>query len=142
MYFLDAGLAAHLQGWRTAEPLLASPQIGPLFETLVFGELIRARDHSGLALDISFWRTKEGEEIDFLVRTNGAAGPGWLAIEAKFSIQQVEAVAIPPSLEKTIPDVTETWVVTPGGSEQQLSATSTQVPIRQLATRLRDRLST
>ena len=29
---------AHLQGWRAAEPLLASPQVGPLFETLVFGE--------------------------------------------------------------------------------------------------------
>jgi len=142
VYFLDAGLAAHLQGWRTAEPLLASPQIGPLFETLVFGELIRARDHGGLTLDISFWRTKEGEEIDFLVRTNGAAGPGWIAIDAKFSIQQVDAVPVPPSLAKTIPEVTETWVITPGGAEQPLSATSTQVPIRQLATRLRNRLTT
>lgn len=141
VYFLDAGLAAHLQGWRTAEPLLASPQAGPLFETLVFGELSRARDHCGLALDLSFWRTKEGEEIDFLVRTNGAGGPGWIAIEAKFSIQQVDAVAVPASLAKTIPEVNETWVVTPGGVDQQLSATSVQVPIRQLARRLRDRLS-
>lgn len=142
VYFLDAGLAAHLQGWRTAEPLLASPQAGPLFETLVFGELIRARDHCGLALDISFWRTKEGEEIDFLIRTNGVSGPGWLAIEAKFSIQQVDAVPVPPALARTIPDVIDTWVVTPGGTEQKLSATSTQVPIRQLTTRLRELLST
>jgi len=142
VYFLDVGLAAHLQGWRTAEPLLASPQAGPLFETLVFGELIRARDHCGLSLDVSFWRTKEGEEIDFLVRTNGASGPGWIAIEAKFSIQQVEPVAVPPSLAKAIPEIRETWVVTPGGTEQKLSRTSTQVPIRQLTKRLRNLLST
>jgi len=140
VYFMDVGLAAHLQGWRTVGPLLASPQAGPLFETLVFGELIRARDHCGLPLDVSFWRTKEGEEIDFLVRTNGASGPGWIAIEAKFSIQQVDAVAVPSSLAKVIPEIRETWVVTPGGAEQALSATSTQIPIRQLTTRLRERL--
>lgn len=140
VYFMDVGLAAHLQGWRTIGPLLASPQAGPLFETLVFGELIRARDHCGLPLDVSFWRTKEGEEIDFLVRTNGASGPGWIAIEAKFSIQQVDAVAVPSSLAKVIPELRETWVVTPGGTEQALSATSTQIPIRQLTTRLRERL--
>lgn len=125
---------------RTIGPLLASPQVGPLFETLVFGELIRARDHCGLPLDVSFWRTKEGEEIDFLVRTNGASGPGWIAIEAKFSIQQVDAVAVPSSLATVIPELRETWVVTPGGTEQALSATSTQIPIRQLTTRLRERL--
>lgn len=140
IYFMDVGLAAHLQGWRTVGPLLASPQAGPLFETLVFGELIRARDHCGLSLDVSFWRTKEGEEIDFLVRTNGPRGPGWIAIEAKFSIQQVDAVAVPSSLAKVIPEIRETWVVTPGGADQALSATSTQVPIRQLTTRLRERL--
>ncbi len=140
VYFLDTGLAAHLQGWRTAEPMLASPQAGPLFETLVFGELIRARDHCGLGLELSFWRTKEGEEIDFLIRTSGVNGAGWIAIEAKFSIQQVDAVPVPVSLARTIPEVTETWVVTPGGAAQQLSATSTQVPIRQLTQRLFDRL--
>lgn len=140
VYFLDVGLAAHLQGWRTIGPLLASPQAGPLFETLVFGELIRARDHCGLSLDVSFWRTKEGDEIDFLVRTNGAKGPGWIALEAKFSIQQVEPVAVPPSLTKVIPEIRETWVVTPGGTEQELSSTSRQIPIRQLTTRLRERM--
>src|SRR5437867_6619028 len=63
IYFLDAGFAAHLQGWRAVEPLLVSPQAGLLFETLVLGELVRARDHRGLSLGLSFWRTKEGEEV-------------------------------------------------------------------------------
>jgi len=138
VYFLDTGLAAHLQGWRAAEPMLNSPQAGPLFETLVFGELVRARDHCGLAIDVSLWRTKEGEEIDFLVRTHGPRGSGWLAIDAKFSIQNVDAVAVPASLARTIPDVRETWVVTPGGTEGRLSNSCLQVPIQHLTRRLID----
>jgi len=136
IYFLDTGLAAHLQGWRAADPLLASPQIGPLFETLVFGELVRARDHCGLAIDLSHWRTKEGEEIDFLVRAHGAKGERWFAIDAKFSIQNVEAVAVPASLARTIPGIRNVWVVTPGGSERRLSDTCWQLPIRRLTQRL------
>jgi hypothetical protein len=38
VYFLDVGLAARLQGWRSLDPLLDSPQAGALFESLVFGE--------------------------------------------------------------------------------------------------------
>jgi uncharacterized protein len=54
IYALDTGLAAHLQGWRAVEPLLLSPQAGPLFETLVFGELVRVRDHRQLSFAIYF----------------------------------------------------------------------------------------
>ncbi len=138
LYFLDLGLAACLQGWRTIEPLLSSPQVGPLFETLVLAELVRVRDHLGLPLGLHFWRTKEGEEVDFLVEVRGAGGPRWIAIEAKFAIQHVGPVGIPTALARELPDIREIWVVTPGGGEARLSATSIQVPIRHLADRLSD----
>jgi uncharacterized protein len=136
LYFLDAGLVAHLQGWRSVEPLLVSPQAGALFETLVLGELVRARDHRGLALSLFFWRTKEGEEVDFLVELHAAAGTRWLAIEAKLGIQNVNPMLIPAALSRQVPALREVWIVTPGGEETRLSTTSIQLPIRALAQRL------
>jgi predicted AAA+ superfamily ATPase len=136
IYLLDTGLAAYLQGWQAVEPLLASPQAGPLFETLVLGELVRVRDHRGLPLVLHFWRTKEGEEIDFLISGDGRHGSRWFAIEAKFGIQRVQAVDVPRALANELPALTETWVVTPGGNEGRLSATSIQVPITRLAEKI------
>jgi len=136
IYFLDVGLVAHLQGWRSVEPLLVSPQAGGLFESLVLGEIVRARDHRGLSLGLHFWRTKEGEEVDFLLELQPGAGPRWLAIEAKLGIQNVEPLAIPRALSKALPQLREIWIVTPGGEEQRLSSTSRQLPIRLLAQRL------
>lgn len=136
IYFLDVGLVAHLQGWRSVEPLLVSPQAGGLFESLVLGEIVRARDHRGLSLRLHFWRTKEGEEVDFLLELHAGAGPRWLAIEAKLGIQNVAPLAIPPALSKALPALREIWIVTPGGEEQRLSPTSRQLPIRLLAQRL------
>lgn len=132
VHLLDVGLASHLQGWRSVEPLLVSPQAGPLFETLVMAELIRARDHLGLPLTFFFWRTKEGEEIDFLVELHGPGRSTWLALEAKFANQAVEAVSVPQTMAKEFPDLKEVWVVTPGGAEVQLAPHSRQVPIRHL----------
>lgn len=136
IHFLDVGLAACLQGWRAIDPLLTSPQAGPLFESLVLGELVRARDHRGLPLRLHFWRTREGEEIDFLVEAHGPAGPRWMAIEAKFAIQRVAPIAVPRALSAELPDVTEIWIVTPAGDETRLSSSSIQLPIQMLAQRL------
>ena len=136
LYFLDTGLASFLQGWRALEPLLTSPQVGALFENLVLGELVRARDHRGLSLDLQYFRTKEGDEIDFLVEAHGARGTRWFALEAKFGIQRVDAVNPPRALQALLPEIEEVWVVTPGGEEAQLSASSRRVPITRLADRL------
>lgn len=141
LYFLDTGLAAYLQGWRALEPLLSSPQVGALFENLVLGELVRARDHRGLSLNLQYFRTKEGEEIDFLIEAHGASGTRWFAIEAKFGIQRVDPVAPPRALQALLPEIEEVWVVTPGGDEARLSASSRRVPLARLADRLEAELT-
>ena len=102
------------------------------------GELVRARDHRGLSLTISFWRTKEGEEIDFLVQIKGQTKSRWLAIEAKMAIQGVRPVPIPNSLARELPDLQELWIVTPGGSPSKVSSWCRQTPIMQLANRLEE----
>jgi hypothetical protein len=83
----------------------------------VLAELVRTRDHLDLPLKLHFWRTKEGEEIDFLVAVHGPGRPRWIAIEATFSNQQVDAMAIPPALAREFSDLHEIWIVTPGGTE-------------------------
>jgi len=138
IYFLDAGFAAHLQGWRSAEPLLVSPQAGLLFETLVLGELVRLQDHRGMPLKLSFWRTKEGEEMDFLVELTARGQSRWLGIEAKLAIQQVQPAPIPNSLTRELPELRHVWILTPGGSESQLSKSCWQMPITQLTRRLEE----
>ena len=71
-YFLDTGLATRLQGWSDATPLMSSPQIGSLFETLVLAEIVKFIRNYGKNWELFFWRNKEGEEIDFLIKNRPA----------------------------------------------------------------------
>ena len=75
LYFLDAGLAAFLGGWRDPETLRLGPMAGPLFETHVLGEIVRFFRHRARDVEISFWRTRDGQEIDFLVSFAGKTHP-------------------------------------------------------------------
>ncbi len=75
LYFLDAGLAAWLAGWRDPETIRLSPMAGAIYETQVFGELLRHYRHRARKVDITYWRTRDGEEIDFLVEAAGRVCP-------------------------------------------------------------------
>jgi len=82
MYFLDAGLAAWLAGWRTPEQARQGPMSGALLETHVFGQLWRHFRHRILEAEIHYWRTRDGQEVDFLVEAGGLVFPvevkaGW-----------------------------------------------------------------
>jgi len=79
MYFLDTGLCSYLAGWRDPEQLRLSPFAGAIFETAIFCEITRCLSNRAKDFQIFYWRTKDGEEIDFLVETNGKIVP----IEAK-----------------------------------------------------------
>lgn len=70
VYFWDTGLACRLQGWTSATPIMTSPQQGHLFENLVFTELAKMNMNFQLGWKIFHWRSREGEEIDFLIQKN------------------------------------------------------------------------
>ncbi len=82
IYFLDTGLACRLQGWSDPLPILTSPQQGHLFENLVFTEIYKTNINNDLGLKIFHWRSKDGEEIDFLVELPNQK---FLFIESKVS---------------------------------------------------------
>ena len=93
LYFLDAGLAAWLAGWRDPETLRLSPMAGAIYETQVFGELLRHYRHRAREVDITYWRTRDGEEIDFLIEAAGRICP----IEVKMGTPDARGL---PRLER------------------------------------------
>jgi len=97
VYFTDTGLACRLQGWTSAEPILTSPQQGPLFENLVFTEIYKLNQNYQLGWEIFHWRSKDGEEIDFLIQKSPYQ---FLFIEAKVSPVSVREPNTMPEVKK------------------------------------------
>jgi len=97
VYFLDTGLACRLQGWTSSAPILTSPQQGHLFENLVFSEIYKLNTNYQRGWQIFHWRSKEREEIDFLIQKENNK---FLFLEAKVSRQKIEDIGRYPQVKK------------------------------------------
>jgi len=78
IYFMDTGLAAYLIGWDNAAVLQNGAMSGAMFETYVIGEIIKSWANSnGVTPNTHFYfyRDKDGNEIDLLIKRNGALYP-------------------------------------------------------------------
>lgn len=117
LYFLDAGLAAWLGGWRNAEQARLGPMGGALFETQVFSEILRRFRHRAREVEIHFWRTRDGQEIDFLVEHAGNVWP----VEVKLGSPRFERL---PRLERI---AEANWRT---GQVVSLAARAEPVPLR------------
>jgi hypothetical protein len=97
VYFIDTGIVCRLQGWTAAAPILTSPQQGHLFENLVFSEIYKLNINYGLGWQIFHWRSRDGEEIDFVIQKD----PGsFIFIEAKTSPVQSNQSSKYPEFNK------------------------------------------
>ncbi len=115
LYFLDAGLAAWLGGWRSASEARLGPMGGALFETHVLAEILKRFRHRAREVQVHFWRTRDGREIDFLVETDGRTYP----VEVKLGSPRYDRLA---PLEK---------VAGPGWREGQVvSLAASESPVR------------
>ncbi len=77
-YFLDTGLASYLVGWDNAQVLQNGAMSGAMFETFVIGEIIKSwANASGVTPNMNFYffRDKDGNEIDLLIKRNGILYP-------------------------------------------------------------------
>lgn len=102
-------LAVRMQGWTNIEQLLVSPLAGQLFENMVCGELLRFFINSAKTPQISFARSKEKVEVDFLIDLGNMR---YLAIEAKTTpcSYTTKQHALLDSLDLNI---VERWIVSP-----------------------------
>ncbi len=130
LYFLDTGLAARLQGWSEPLPLMSSPQIGALFETLVLAEIVKFIRNYAKDWELFFWRTKDGQEVDFLIKTGEHK---IVAIEAKYAVHGISrSVKYPNAFQKDFSPTTPLVLVTSGGQKVALSDQCISIPIAEL----------
>ena len=80
VYGFDTGFVCYYHGWHT----LRREDRGPLWEHLVLNEL---HAHQGRR-SIHYWRSKQGNEIDFVLADRGRAP---VAVECKYSADQFDA---------------------------------------------------
>jgi predicted AAA+ superfamily ATPase len=70
IYFTDTALASYLMGIHNEDSLMEGPQFGPLFETAAIMEHIKYDSYSDNSARFSYFRTKDGIEIDLLIEDN------------------------------------------------------------------------
>jgi predicted AAA+ superfamily ATPase len=94
LYFRDTGLLCFLLGIETSAALASSPFLGPIWETFVLGQILRARVAAGSAAQVFFWRDTHGTEVDFLIEQNARVR----LVEAKWTEVVVEPRTLKPLL--------------------------------------------
>jgi predicted AAA+ superfamily ATPase len=67
LYFLDTGLACFLTGLRSSRDLKESALLGPMFETLALGQVIRWYGRRARSPNVFFYRDHYGSEVDFVI---------------------------------------------------------------------------
>ena len=132
VYFLDTGLATRLQGHYYSELMMRSPHAGHLFENLVFCEIKKTIDHFHLDWLLYFWRTKDQEEIDFILKLKTA----WIVINANMSISGIPKLSPSRSMIETLSQEHSTpiykAIVSYAGEAFKLSEDCEQIPLSEL----------
>jgi hypothetical protein len=76
LYFLDTGLACWLLGWNTPEQLSNGAMWGHLFESFVFGEILKSYYNDGIIEPpLYFYRDKDKNEIDLIISDGDTLHP-------------------------------------------------------------------
>jgi uncharacterized protein len=97
LYFTDTGLCCFLAGWTDFHALENGAFSGAILETWAYNEIRKSFRNMGREVNLSFYRDKEKNEIDFLIEENGKLYP----IEIKTSASPKKSDQyIPPSLSK------------------------------------------
>jgi len=76
LYFLDTGLVAYLTRWNTTDVLKSGAMAGAFFENFVVAEVIKSYANQGiLEPPLTFYRDRDGKEIDLLIEADGTLHP-------------------------------------------------------------------
>ena len=81
LYFYDTGLVCWLLGIRQQDQLRSHPLRGAIFETWVVSETMKHRTNLGMAGGLSFYRDRNGAEVDLVVEQPDSV----MLVEAKSS---------------------------------------------------------
>lgn len=73
--FMDTGLASYLAGWKSARDMQLSEKSGHYLESYIISDIIKSYNNYGEDLDITYYRNKEKEEIDVIIKQNNILYP-------------------------------------------------------------------
>jgi predicted AAA+ superfamily ATPase len=90
---------------------MVSPYLGALFENAVICEIVKTQMNFGRDWQISHWRTRDQEEVDFIVQTPSKI----LAIECKYAATEAQRWTPPKQIQK-IKDIQFAVVSASGGA--------------------------
>lgn len=90
VYFTDTGMLCYLAGLKDPGHAAAGPLGGPIFETAVLLQIVKAFVNRGEEPRLHFWRTSAGVEVDLVVEASGQLIP----VEVKLSSTPRPAMAI------------------------------------------------
>jgi predicted AAA+ superfamily ATPase len=82
VYFTDTGMLCHLAGLKDPDHAAAGPLGGPIFETAVLLQIVKAFVNRGEEPQVHFWRTSTGVEVDLVVETGGKLIPMEMKLSA------------------------------------------------------------
>jgi uncharacterized protein len=95
LFFRDTGLLCFLLGLSSPAALVQSSFIGPVWETFILNELLRARAARSSPAEIYFWRDAHNTEVDFVLNMDGRIR----LVEAKWSENPVAGRMVQPLLK-------------------------------------------
>lgn len=75
VYFADTGFCAWLGGWDTPRTLMYGAMSGAILETWAYGQLRRSFANRGIRPRLSYYRSGNGAEVDFVLEMNGKLYP-------------------------------------------------------------------
>lgn len=102
VYFLDTGLVSYLCAWKSAEVLELGAMSGEILETYVVSEILKSYWHQGKNPRVSFYRDKDGREIDLLIEENGKFYPIEIKKKSNPSIADIKAFTRLASLKLSL----------------------------------------
>ena len=73
--FMDTGLACYLAGWNSARDLQLSSSAGHYLESYIISEIVKSYNARGIRPNISYYRDKDGKEIDLIFQKNNKLYP-------------------------------------------------------------------
>jgi uncharacterized protein len=102
-HFGDTGLACHLQRVPVADGLSVHPLGGALFESFVFGEIIKIIETWPAKPGVYHFRSYDGKEVDLMLEMNGVIYPIEIKMKANPSRNDCRGIA---ALKKHFPTTT------------------------------------
>lgn len=93
LYFADTGFCAWLGGWTTPRVLQQGAMAGPMLETWAYGQLRRSYCNRGIRAKLSYYRSSNGAEVDFVLERDGKLFPMEVKRSSSPRLSDLSAVA-------------------------------------------------